>query len=204
MILDENEIRSIIEQIKIEIIPVGSILVYPSEQVPHGYLPCDGREISKKTYPLLYDLIKGTWGETETTFYLPDLRGQFIRGWDNGEGVDPDSGADSMRKFGSEQDDALQGHSHNVISCSKNGNHSHMVGSKNQDRLYSNIFYSTYNYKDMQNYGSDTTNYYTNEAGTHEHTIVIGPPSNSTYQKVRISTETRPKNVALMFCIKVK
>ena len=204
MILDENEIRSIIEQIKVEIIPVGSILIFPSEQVPHGFLPCDGREVSKKTYPLLYDLIKGTWGETESSFYLPDLRGQFIRGWDNGNGVDPDSGADSIREFGSEQADALQGHSHHVVSCSINGGHYHKVGTRQWSRQYANTFYTSYNHKDLDNYSSDTTDYNTNNTGEHRHEIIIGLPSDSTYQRVRISTETRPKNVSLMFCIKVK
>lgn len=89
-------------------LPVGCIICYPSPICPEGFLPCDGRELSKQQYPELYALIKGTWGETQTTFFLPDLQGQFIRGWDKDGDMDP------SRTFGSNQDDAFQGHTHDL------------------------------------------------------------------------------------------
>lgn len=118
--LDNNEIRSIVEQLKIEILPVGCILIFSSEKAPKDFLPCDGRELSKIRYFQLYTLIKDTWGETEDTFFLPDLRGQFIRGWDKDGDEDPE------RKFGSYQDDAFQGHGHKAEGeISYSGCHRH-------------------------------------------------------------------------------
>lgn len=206
MILEKNEIRSIVEQVKEELLPIGSILIYPSENVPFGFFPCDGSELSKSAYPELYSLIKGTWGETENSFFLPDLRGQFVRGWDDGDGVDPDSGADSIRKIGSLQEDAFQGHSHEVISCSENGRHYHYVGYKNYSTQEANTFYTTYQHEHVCTYGDPEKigNHNTDSDGNHKHDIVIGGAVDSTFQKVRYSTETRPKNIALMFCIKVK
>jgi len=70
--------------------PVGSILTMATPAVPAGYLECNGAAVSRTTYRTLFGLI-GTYhgsGDGSTTFNLPDLRGEFIRGWDNGRGVD--------------------------------------------------------------------------------------------------------------------
>lgn len=95
-------------------IPIGCVLCFATQKYPDDFLPCDGRELSKSVYRELYTVIGDTWGETTSTFFLPDLRGQFVRGWDDGNGVDPESGADSVRKFGSEQADTFQGHAHDL------------------------------------------------------------------------------------------
>lgn len=58
---------------------------------------CDGASLLITEFQELYDVIGDTWGEDETSFMLPDLRGQFIRGFDNGRGIDAD------RVFGSDQ-----------------------------------------------------------------------------------------------------
>lgn len=52
---------------------------YPKNTPPTGYLMMMGQSISSSTYPILYSL----YGTT-----LPDMRGEFIRGWDNGRGKD--------------------------------------------------------------------------------------------------------------------
>lgn len=52
---------------------------YPKNTPPTGYLMLMGQSISSSTYPILFSLYGGT---------LPDLRGEFIRGWDNGRGKD--------------------------------------------------------------------------------------------------------------------
>lgn len=193
-------------------LPIGCIFCYPSPICPDGFLPCDGRELSKSLYPELYKLIKGTWGETLKTFFLPDLRGQFIRGWDDGEGVDPDSGADHVRSLGSEQQDALQGHSHAVDSkvskSSTDGAHSHIFYlNEHGDGLFS-LFdclstRKTYKAKD-EAIGRESSEI----AGYHSHSfqanVTVLDVIDSVYGRVRISTETRPKNVSLMYCIKVK
>ena len=58
---------------------IGLPLPYPKTTVPTGCLALRGQPISQATYPVLYSLYGGT---------LPDLRGEFIRGWDNGRNVD--------------------------------------------------------------------------------------------------------------------
>lgn len=52
---------------------------YPKNTPPTGYLMLMGQSINSSTYPILYSLYGAT---------LPDLRGEFIRGWDNGRGKD--------------------------------------------------------------------------------------------------------------------
>ncbi len=212
MLLDNNEIHSIVEQLKAEILPIGCILIFSSEKVPKGFLPCDGSELSKKNYPELYALIKGTWGETKDSFYLPDLQGQFVRGWDGNGDIDPE------REFGTIQEDAFQGHTHktsvsNLIKSESSGSHRHKVYYKSHDvssGMFSSypvyeVSYSTTDEK-FNSDGSGTT-----LEGAHCHEIKIPndfvkiqDPQPSIYGNLRVSTETRPKNVALMFCIKVK
>lgn len=68
--------------------PVGSILYYPSATIPFGWMQCDGRSLDKTAYSKLFDIIGYTYGGSGNTFKLPDLRGEFVRGWDNGRGVD--------------------------------------------------------------------------------------------------------------------
>ncbi|MGR2681047.1 phage tail protein [Chromobacterium haemolyticum] len=70
---------------------------------PPGWLKCDGSPASRSTYPGLFAAIGTTYGAGDgvTTFNLPDLRGEFIRGWDYG------NGADSGRVFGSWQKGTL-------------------------------------------------------------------------------------------------
>ena len=54
-------------------------------------MPCNGSAVSRATYADLFTAIGTTFGigNGSTTFNLPDLRGEFIRGWDNGRNVDP-------------------------------------------------------------------------------------------------------------------
>lgn len=101
----------------------GDIIYRTSNTVPAGYLKANGAEISRTTYSDLFSVIGTTFGvgNGSTTFKLPDLRGEFIRGWDDGRGVD------SGRILGSWQADAFQGHWHSVGS---GGNEANMqVGS---------------------------------------------------------------------------
>lgn len=64
-----------------ELLPVGSFLWFTSETIPKGFLLCDGSALLKEYYPALYSVLGSTFGEeTETEFYLPDMRAKFIRG----------------------------------------------------------------------------------------------------------------------------
>ncbi|MCW7551061.1 tail fiber protein, partial [Photorhabdus sp. APURE] len=62
-------------------IPVGSPIPWPLPNTPAGYLACNGQSFNKSLYPQL--------ATSYPSGRLPDLRGEFIRGWDDSRGVDP-------------------------------------------------------------------------------------------------------------------
>lgn len=67
-------------------LPVGTVQPFLGLTPPLGYLVCQGQLISKVEYPELYNICKSTFGtETETHFYLPDLRGKTIAGYHSGD-----------------------------------------------------------------------------------------------------------------------
>jgi microcystin-dependent protein len=70
---------------------VGAVVPFAFASVPpFGYLLCNGAAVSRNIYARLFNAIGTTYGVGDGffTFNLPDLRGEFIRGWDNGRGVD--------------------------------------------------------------------------------------------------------------------
>lgn len=80
---------------------IGCISFYCNTVVPDGWLYCDGRAVSRELYSDLYDCIGETFGAGDglSTFNIPDLRGEFIRGWNNSS-----DGIDANRGFASKQD----------------------------------------------------------------------------------------------------
>jgi phage-related tail fiber protein len=71
-------------------LPAGSVIHVAMSTAPTGYLKANGAAISRSVYGELFAAIGTTYGtgDGSTTFNLPDLRGEFIRGWDDGRGVD--------------------------------------------------------------------------------------------------------------------
>lgn len=137
-------------------IPSGTVSSFAGSTAPSGYLECDGSQVSRTTYDNLFTVIGTTYGtgDSSTTFNLPDLRGEFIRGLDSSRGVD------IGRTIGSFQADALESHSHTGVSGDPGTDPARKGGANRVD---------------------DTDVYTTNAVG---------------------DTETRPRNVALMFIIK--
>jgi microcystin-dependent protein len=86
-----------------------------------GWLGCNGTPVSRSTYAALFAVIGTTYGvgDGSTTFNLPDFRGEFIRGSDNGRGVDP------SRTLGSWQDQAFLSHNHSATSNVTDPGHNH-------------------------------------------------------------------------------
>ena len=88
----------------------GTIHTFAGSTVPTGWLKCDGLNVSTVKYSALYAVIGDTYGNgataNQTDFVLPDLRGEFLRGWDEGRGIDPD------RELGSLQMDGFKSHTH--------------------------------------------------------------------------------------------
>ena len=102
--------------------PAGSMIGVFGTSVPTGFLECDGSAVSRTTYADLYSAIGTLYGtgDGSTSFNLPDLRGQFIRGFDNGAGTDPDAGSRTAigsgsagDNMGTSQTDQYASHNHN-------------------------------------------------------------------------------------------
>lgn len=123
-------------------VPSGCIMMWGNSTLPSGWLECNGQ--STGSYPALAALYGAT---------VPDLRGEFVRGWDHGKGTD------SGRTLGSAQGQDIQPHSH----------------------LYG---------------GAD--NYSVGNAGT---ALLIRKGTSYSTSSTG-GTETRPRNVALMYIIK--
>lgn len=136
----------------------GEICFFACDTAPTGFLKANGAAISRTVYAALFAVIGTTFGvgDGATTFNLPDLRGEFVRGWDDWRGVD------SWRTFGSAQYDMVGPHNHTI-------NYRRSSGTLNAN-------YPGRATDVDASFDSETNN-------------------NS-------GTETRPRNVALLACIK--
>jgi len=79
--------------------PTGSVIYSAANAAPTGFIKANGATLSRSTYSDLFAAIGTTYGagDGSTTFLVPDLRGEFMRGFDDGRGVD------GSRNFGSNQ-----------------------------------------------------------------------------------------------------
>lgn len=86
--------------------PPGTIAPFAMQVMPPGWLVCDGQAVSRADYKDLLDAIGLTWGigDGASTFNVPDLRGLFLRGFDDNRGIDRN------RQFGDKQDSAFRVH----------------------------------------------------------------------------------------------
>jgi len=164
-------------------VPTGSVFYFAASTAPTGYLKANGDTVPNGSgtiqgvtadFSALYAILGSTYGSAGQ---LPDLRGEFMRGWDDSKGTD------SGRTFGSSQDDATALPT-NPFGTSNPGNHAHS--------------YSQLNYvASITDDGPDQFAAYSNPSGAntggngaHTHTITGG------------DSETRPRNIALLACIK--
>ncbi len=85
-------------------IPSGTVIHFAGQTAPAGWLKANGAAVSRTAYAALFAAIGTTYGagDGRSTFNLPDLRGEFIRGWDDGRGID------RGRALGSAQGDAIR------------------------------------------------------------------------------------------------
>ena len=164
---------------------------------PSGYLKCNGAAVSRTTYADLFAIIGTTHGagDGSSTFNVPDLRGEFVRGWDDSRGVD------SGRSFGSSQSDANKQHKHTATSTSaiSPADHNHVF--PGDDNLifangqggWTDRRTGTFNY-DAKSQSGNGRIYRTSDA-----TISA---STSTSIANDGGSEARPRNVAMMYVIK--
>ena len=91
-------------------IPSGAVMYFAGQTAPTGWLKANGAAVSRTAYAALFAAIGTTYGvgDGSTTFHLPDLRGEFIRSWDDGRAIDRN------RALGSWQADEFRSHSHGI------------------------------------------------------------------------------------------
>lgn len=197
-----------IKQLREEVCPIGTIQAFAFEYAPEGWLICDGRTLSSETHPILYAAIGNTFGGNgANNFMIPDLRGRFMRGWSN-DGI-----IDKGRKLGSAQDDAFQSHYHKFdaekLSISDNGSHYHPLSCDEYDTVNSVSGLASADTAKRMCYPTKSLSGGTDlcaSAGSHTHKLnvlefPVCDPINSN-NSIRTDSETRPANIALLFCIK--
>ncbi|AXE37011.1 hypothetical protein DK843_13195 [Chromobacterium phragmitis] len=88
----------------------GQIAFFAMANPPQGWLKARGNAVSRTEYAALFAAIGTTYGpgDGSTTFNLPDLRGEFVRGWDDGRTVD------NGRGFGTNQTSQNLWHDHGI------------------------------------------------------------------------------------------
>lgn len=147
-------------------VPTGTVIYHAANTPPTDFIKANGAAISRTTYSDLFTSIGTTFGvgDGSTTFNVPDLRGEFPRGWDDSRGID------SGRAFGSAQTDEFEAHYHLMQSSG---------GSQINGGVTTYPFGMAYN------------SYY----GT-------GAYDSKRSQTVGGAAETRPRNIALLACIK--
>jgi microcystin-dependent protein len=175
--------------------PTGTIIATALTAAPKGYIECDGSAVSRTTHARLFGelgVIYGN-GDGSSTFNLPDYRGRFLRGFDNTAGTDPDASSRTDRgdgttgdAVGTKQLDAMQGHHHTQTHTNAN-----------------------FQFTNTPSTGSTNGGYLdgSNTAGTRPsptfHHLATDPYTDGTNGTPRTSSETRSKNINVMYCIKL-
>lgn len=158
-------------------VPVGGIIALATGTAPSGYMKCNGAAVSRTTYDQLFLAIGTTFGvgDGSTTFNLPDLRGEFIRGHDDGRGLD------SGRALGSSQGFAVQNATGSVGSL--------VTAARNLYVNGSGVFAT----------GSSNNGAASGTSGSYGG---AGTLTLNLSRQMQTAAETRPRNIALTYVIK--
>jgi microcystin-dependent protein len=180
-----NASLSAVQQVTALVVPIGTIIQYAAATAPAGWLICNGVVVPNgvgtvqgqtANFANLRAVLGTTYGAAGT---LPDLRGVFVRGLDQGKGLD------SGRGLGSYQADRYPNHYHGVGELGSTGNDGWFIR-----RAWSGV--GTWLTKAIDGAGSISATYTVNRASG----------DTGTTNQINDGTETRPKNVALVYCIK--
>lgn len=166
--------------------PAGMVAHFARSTAPTGWLKANGAAVSRTSYADLFAAIGTTFGAGDgfNTFNLPDLRGEFVRGWDDGRGVD------AGRAFGSAQGSQNLAHSHGGVTGFA-GEHTHTATTNFSLTSAINQPYRLTGDDGAWNNSVNTNTPGINPAGSHQHSIESDGGS-----------EARPRNRALLACIK--
>jgi microcystin-dependent protein len=187
-------------------VPSGAVFCIAVATVPSGYLECDGAAVSRTTYAALFAVIGVNYGagNGSSTFNIPDLRGEFVRGYDHGRGVD------SGRSINNPQGSQNAQHNHSATTTGSVGNHRHNyafaqgsnggVGNNFGGSGITSVSQSGGRLAELEqsggNDGQDLRGY---TAETNDTTPSL---SVSTTIANQGGNESRPRNIAMMYVIK--
>jgi phage-related tail fiber protein len=160
--------------------PVSQVAYFARTTAPTGWLKANGAAVSRTAYAALFAAIGTTFGAGDgfNTFNLPDLRGEFLRSLDDGRGVD------AGRGLGTSQTSQNLAHTHTGTTDSA-GTHTHTIPTFARDGSTNG---STGDGGSSRTYTSTT-----DPAGAHTHPFTTASTG---------GTEARPRNVAMLACIK--
>lgn len=154
-VIDAATLQAVLASIGAQLSPPGQVNAFARATAPTGWLKANGAAVSRVTYNALFAAIGTAFGvgDGSTTFNLPDMRGEFVRGLDDGRGVD------AGRSIGTVQTDSVKS-----VGISR-----------------------------------ETTNPFAQgtNAGSGYLRTGAGDPV------IPAGAETRPRNVSLLYCIKV-
>ena len=175
-------------------VPSGSVFCMAVATVPSGYLECNGAAVSRTTYAALFAIIGTAYGtgNGSSTFNLPDLRGEFVRGFDNGRGVD------NGRSIASSQSSQFGQHNHNVSASSSSS-----VTDPGHQHSMSVGFFNSVNSGGALSFKDAGTSNRINTAFTGISVSTSTSISQSNRGGTSNSSETRPRSIAMMYIIKV-
>ena len=182
----------------VEGVPTGSVFCLAVNTVPTGYVKCNGASYSRTgTYAALFAIIGTTYGGSGSSFNVPDLRGEFVRGFDDTRGVD------SGRSINDPQGSQNDSHNHSVSLTTSTTS---LTGSVN---VISESF---------AGFGGSASGVFTKKGGFSAGGTPGGPDTNncggfdmdaSHNHTVSGNTanqggnEARPRNIAMLYIIKI-
>ena len=182
-------------------VPSGSVFCMAVATVPSGYLECNGAAVSRTTYAALFAIIGTNYGtgNGSSTFNLPDLRGEFVRGFDNGRG------ADSGRSIASSQGASNASHNHSISLSGTTSTKSLTGNVRKISETFAGAGTTSGVFSKMSNQDAPLTPGGPDSSPTggfqmdasHNHTFSASGTSGSQ------GSEARPRNVAMMYIIKV-
>ena len=191
----------------VEGVPTGSVFCLAVNTVPTGYVKCNGASYSRTgTYAALFAIIGTTYGGSGSSFNVPDLRGEFVRGFDDSRNVD------SGRNVGTAQGGQNAQHNHPAssnasVSDSGHFHHSFKLGNAGQSRFNSTL---NSNVTPASGTGAANLNEGYNIVSRSEEADVGKTSSKTTGVNVNVSTSTsnegseaRPRNIAMLYIIKI-
>jgi len=161
------------------LLPAGAVMAFGFGSEPPGWLIADGSAVSRATYASLFAAISTLHGagDGSTTFNLPDLRGIFVRG----SGSQTVGGITYSGTFPQKETDLFRSHTHAVTDPTHRHSYTDQVSNSN---------------------GNFTTAGGTGQDGASDLGRQTGFSATGISIQASGGAETRPANIALLYCIK--